>query len=185
GLSDDGTVAASWFVYPAPPPIRCLVLHSWCGDGRVFVTMRGGSESHIPPPPWLHTRRLAAETRTADAVRSHRERVAAAAGAPRSLAGGDELLAARTAEEAMIASSAARRASSCSSRCCVRCWVTSSRSAAGPYWTQSGDTPSGGPGSGRRRPAAGPTRGPMGRPLVCSCARASATATGRTSRRSG
>ena len=103
GLSDDGTVAASWFVYPAPQPIRCLVLHSWCGDGRVFVTMRGGSESNVPPPPWLHTRRLAAETGTADAVRSHRERVAAAAGAPRSLAGGDELLAARTAEEAMIA----------------------------------------------------------------------------------
>src|SRR5439155_1458936 len=84
GLSDDGTVAASWFVYPAPQPIRCLVLHPRCGDGRVFVTMRGGSESNVPPPPWLHTRRLAAETRTADAVRSHRERVAAAAGAPRS-----------------------------------------------------------------------------------------------------
>ena len=33
GLSDDGAVAASWFVYPGQQPIRCLVLHSWAEDG--------------------------------------------------------------------------------------------------------------------------------------------------------
>ncbi len=103
GLSDDGTVAASWFVYPAQQPTRCLVLHTWGEDGGVFVTTRGGSESSIPTPPWLHRRRLGAETGTADAVRSHRERVAAAEGALRSLTGVNQLLAARKAEEAMIA----------------------------------------------------------------------------------
>ena len=110
GLSGDGTVAASWFVFPASPtaqparePTRCLVLHSWAQDGRVFMTMRGGSESSIPRPPGLDSRQLGAATGTADALRSHRERVAAAGGALRSLNSVDELLAARLAEDARIA----------------------------------------------------------------------------------
>src|SRR5437763_9931133 len=109
-LSDDGTVAASCFVFPAGSaaqparePTRCLVLHSWAEDGREFMTMRGGSESNIPAPPWLDRQQLGAETATAGAVRAHRERVAAAAGALRSLTSVDQLLAALQAEEAMIA----------------------------------------------------------------------------------
>ena len=109
-LSDDGTVAASCFVFPAGSaaqparePTRCLVLHSWAEDGRVFMTMRGGSESNIPAAPWLDRQQLGAETATAGAVRAHRERVAAAAGALRSLTSVDQLLAALQAEEAMIA----------------------------------------------------------------------------------
>ena len=126
-LSEDTTTTASWFVAKRPrdsrgiwlrlrsrlwsmlvpstkkEALRCLVLHSWCEDGRVFVTMRGTLESHVMRPEWLIVQDLDKYISAARAVDAHREAVAAGGGVPRRLRSVEEIMAARAAEDQMEA----------------------------------------------------------------------------------
>ncbi|HMG12013.1 MAG TPA: hypothetical protein VK571_02470 [Gemmatimonadaceae bacterium] len=122
-LSDDGTTTASWFVVPRPPdsrgillklwsmlwpgakkePLRVLVLHSWCEDGRSFVTTRGSIEGHIPRPQRIVVQPVDSYLSAARALEAHREAVVAGGGVPRRLRTVEEVLAAREEERRMTA----------------------------------------------------------------------------------
>jgi hypothetical protein len=72
------------------------VLQSWCEDGRVFVTMRGGIESHVMRPEWLTLQDVEKRISTAAVLAAHREAVAAGGGVLRRLRSAEEILAARS-----------------------------------------------------------------------------------------
>ncbi|PYP24134.1 MAG: hypothetical protein DMD55_15565 [Gemmatimonadetes bacterium] len=101
-LSGDRTAYAMWFSAPAAPrPARVLGLRSLLGDGRVLLTLRGGSKTDLPTPPAYLVERLDEGASTGQQVRRHRERVDAAGAAPRTHQGVADVLAALATEEKM------------------------------------------------------------------------------------
>jgi len=101
-LSGDRTAYAMWFSAPAAPrPARVLGLRSLLGDGRVLLTLRGGSKTDLPTPPAYLVERLDEGASTGQQVRRHRERVDAADAAPRTHQSVADVLAALATEEKM------------------------------------------------------------------------------------
>ena len=126
-LSEDGTTTASWFVVPRrrdsravwlrlwsklwsillpstkKEPLRVLVLHSWCEDGRSFVTTRGSLEGHLMRPESVVVQNLDQYHSAARTLDAHRAAVAAGSGVPRRLRTIEEIFGARVAESEMTA----------------------------------------------------------------------------------
>ena len=145
-LSGDRTAYAMWFSAPAAPrPARVLGLRSLLGDGRVLLTLRGGSKTDLPTPPAYLVERLDEGASTGQQVRRHRERVDAP---PTPLPG--RTRAWRNSPPSRprrrcSRNSAPHGGSLCSSRCCEPSWGRTSTSAVNRCSIRSWRIPSGGP----------------------------------------
>jgi hypothetical protein len=107
GRSGDAIVVGTWFTSRTPPSgagaapgeRRCLVLRTWLTDGRVVLTVRGGIDNGCPTAPRQIGYLLDDRVTTEEALRQHRQHLAAAGGAPRPAEDIDDILARAVADE--------------------------------------------------------------------------------------
>ena len=95
-LSQDGTVIANWFALRSKAGVReTLVFQSFTVDERVLSTGRGLLDVGLPYAPGRAPLIVAEGTTTVAMLDTHRARLAADAGLPRTFLGIDEILTAR------------------------------------------------------------------------------------------